>query len=392
MSGLVPKLRFKQYDDSDFPEWEEKRLGDIGKLQSGVGFSDAEQGGSEGTAFYKVSDMNLRGNETQMQSANNYVSSEQISRLKYKPIKSKAIIFAKVGAAIFLERKRLAENFLIDNNMMSFSPSQRLNICFAMHLFQKLRLAKYAQVGALPSFNSSDVAIIKIQLPSLPEQQKIADFLSSVDAKIDAVKRKHDAFERYKKGLMQQIFTQKIRFKQDDGSDFPEWEEKRLGDVAAVKTGSRDTQNRISNGKYPFFVRSDTIERIDTYAYDGEAILTSGDGVGVGKNIHYINGKFDYHQRVYAIYQFTQRLDGKFLYHYFKEHFYQRVIRLSAKNSVDSVRMSMITDMSIPLPTLNEQKKIAAFLSSIDAKIDAIKAQVEKLEAFKKGLLQQMFV
>ena len=90
-----------------------------------------------------------------------------------------------------------------------------------------------------------------------------------------------------------------LRFPEFSG----EWEHQPIKELAEVKTGSRDTQNRIPSGKYPFYVRSDTIERINTFAYEGEAVLTSGDGVGVGKNIHYVNGKFDYHQRVYAIYK-----------------------------------------------------------------------------------------
>ncbi len=122
---------------------------------------------------------------------------------------------------------------------------------------------------------------------------------------------------------------------------FPEfkdgWREKRLGEVADVTTGNKDTQNRVENGSYPFFVRSQTIERINSYTFDGEAILTSGDGVGVGKNFHYIDGKFDYHQRVYCLTNFKNGVFGKYLFFYFAEKFNERVMRMSAKNSVDSV-------------------------------------------------------
>ena len=92
-----------------------------------------------------------------------------------------------------------------------------------------------------------------------------------------------------------------------------EWKVKKLGEVCEIKTGNKDTQNKVENGKYPFFVRSNTVEKIDSYSYDGEAILTSGDGVGVGKNFHYINGKFDFHQRVYALRNFRNGYSGKVL-------------------------------------------------------------------------------
>jgi len=178
-----------------------------------------------------------------------------------------------------------------------------------------------------------------------------------------------------------------LRFPEFSG----EWDHHPIKELAEVKTGSRDTQNRIPNGKYPFYVRSDTIERINSFAYDGEAILTSGDGVGVGKNIHYVNEKFDYHQRVYAIYKFKEGLFGPFFFQFFKENFLRRVMRLSAKNSVDSVRMSMITDMPVPAPTLPEQQKIASFLSQVDRKIAQLGEKKALLQAYKKGMMQKLF-
>lgn len=164
-----------------------------------------------------------------------------------------------------------------------------------------------------------------------------------------------------------------------------DWEVKKLGEVAEIKTGDKDTQNKIDNGLYPFFVRSDNVERINSYSYDGEAILTSGDGVGVGKNFHYINGKFDFHQRVYSIRKF-EMINGLFTYYYFSNCFYHRVKRLSAKNSVDSVRMEMISDMLCPLPPLPEQEKIAEILSTWDKAIQETDAIIKKLEARNKAL------
>jgi type I restriction enzyme S subunit len=178
-----------------------------------------------------------------------------------------------------------------------------------------------------------------------------------------------------------------LRFQGFEG----EWKFNSIGNTCVVKTGGSDTQDRIDDGIYPFFVRSNTVERINTFSFDGEAILTSGDGVGVGKNFHYINGKFDYHQRVYALREFKRDYSGKFIYQVFKEQFYKRVIKLSAKNSVDSVRMSMITEMKISFPTLPEQQKIASFLSAVDEKTQQLSRKKELLEQYKKGVMQQLF-
>ena len=119
--------------------------------------------------------------------------------------------------------------------------------------------------------------------------------------------------------------------------------------------------------------------------------MTSGDGVGVGKNFHYIKGKFDFHQRVYCIYDFVEGVSGLFFYLYFSEHFGERVMKLSAKNSVDSVHMAMITEMLVMLPLISEQQRIADCLTSLD---DLIAAQTQKLavlKTHKKGLMQQLF-
>ncbi len=200
---LSGELRFPGFTDA----WREVKLGEVGFFKSGFGFPEREQGGTEGIPFYKVSDMNNIENSTEMKSANNYVTEEQIRRLKYKPIQEPAIIFAKVGAAIFLERKRLAKNFLLDNNMMAFIPSDIHNYHFIRYQFDVVRLSKYAQVGALPSYNASDLKIIKIKLPSLPEQQKIADFLTAIDDKLTLEKERLEALKRYKQGLLQKMFV-----------------------------------------------------------------------------------------------------------------------------------------------------------------------------------------
>ncbi len=201
------EVRFKDDDGQSFPDWEEKKLGGLGKFVSGVGFPKEEQGGSSGIPFLKVSDMNLPGNELRISRANHYVSIDQISRLKLKPITEESIIFAKVGAAVFLERKRIAENFLIDNNMMSFTPHKGEIIIFLKIVFDRVRLSRYAQVGALPSYNAGDLRTIKISMPHPREQLKIAGFLSLLDEKIAIVSREIDLTTNFKKGLLQQMFV-----------------------------------------------------------------------------------------------------------------------------------------------------------------------------------------
>jgi|SRR5690554_269497 len=236
---------------------------------------------------------------------------------------------------------------------------------------------------------------ILIPNPIVTEQQKIASCLTSLDELIDAHNKKLDLLKEHKKGLMQNLFPQEgekvpiYRFPEFEGDG--EWEDKKIHQIAKITTGNNDTQNKVENGKFPFFVRSQNVERIDTYTLDCEAILTSGDGVGVGKNFHYINGKFNFHQRVYCIYDFTNDVVGYYIYFYFSQHFNKRVMSMSAKNSVDSVRMSMISEMSILFPKKTEQQKIASCLSSLDELITTQEKKVEQLKQHKKGLMQGLF-
>ena len=185
-------------------------MGDFGQTVSGVGFPDREQGNKEGIPFIKVSDMNNIGNENEMINCNNYVTNEQIIKNNWKPIISvPAILFAKVGAAIMLNRKRIISSpFLIDNNMMAYCLTKKLDLFFVKNLFETINLPKYAQTGALPSYNGSDIERIKVFIPTnLLEQQKIGNLFKQLDRLITLHKRQHEHYQLLKKALLQQMFV-----------------------------------------------------------------------------------------------------------------------------------------------------------------------------------------
>ena len=181
-------------------------------------------------------------------------------------------------------------------------------------------------------------------------------------------------------------------YKQTDIGIIPiDWDKDTVNNIASIKTGSRNTQDRVENGEYPFFVRSQIVERINSFSFDGEAVLTAGDGVGVGKVMHYIKGKFDCHQRVYRISNFSEILNGRFFYLYFSSNFYNRIMQMTAKSSVDSVRMEMIADMQIPIPpTISEQTAIATALSDADDLISGLEKLIEKKRNIKHGVMQEL--
>lgn len=154
--------------------------------------------------------------------------------------------------------------------------------------------------------------------------------------------------------------------------DIPkDWQIKRLKYLCKINTGTKDTVNAIEDGIYPFFVRSQTVERINSYGADCEAVLTAGDGVGVGKVYHYINGKFDYHQRVYMLSEFNQ-ITGRFLYYYLSSNFYKVALQGNAKSTVDSLRLPQFLNFEFSLPSLEEQPLIVSYLDHETAQIDTL--------------------
>jgi type I restriction enzyme S subunit len=180
-------------------------------------------------------------------------------------------------------------------------------------------------------------------------------------------------------------------YKQTDVGIIPEeWRLDCIRNLASITTGAKNTQDRIDDGEYPFFVRSSCVERINSYSFDGEAVLTAGDGVGTGKIYHYIKGKFDFHQRVYKISDFNKNLDGYFFFLYFSTHFYDRIMTMTAKSSVDSVRMEMIADMVVLIPPLPEQRAIATTLSDVDALITSLDELIAKKRDIKQAAMQEL--
>lgn len=178
----------------------------------------------------------------------------------------------------------------------------------------------------------------------------------------------------------------KIRFKGFDSR----LDKSLIGDFCHISTGKSNTQDKKDDGIYPFYVRSPHIERSNKYLYDEEAVLTVGDGVGTGKVFHYVNGKYDLHQRVYRMFNFKD-INAKYFYYLFSQKFYKRVMSMTAKSSVDSVRLEMISKMEIENPSINEQETIANYFTSLDSQISASTSRLASLKQMKAASLQAMF-
>jgi type I restriction enzyme, S subunit len=233
--------------------------------------------------------------------------------------------------------------------------------------------------GAKAGMSLITVRKIKTAIPPLPEQEAIASTLSDIDALIESLDRLLTKKRQIKQGAMQELLRSK------EG-----WIEKPLGDIAHIQTGSRNNQDKIEDGEYPLFVRSATVERINTYSYDCEAILIPGEG-GIGSIFHYINGRFDAHQRVYVIREFSEEISGKYVYLYMSKNFGFHAMQNSVKATVDSLRLPTFQNFQIFVPpTLEEQIEIANIFSDMDAEIGSIESKLTKTRQLKQGMMHEL--
>lgn len=265
------------------------------------------------------------------------------------------------------------------------------NVYFLKNILdlKKKTLDSQATQNAQKNINLQVLKPLEISIPTLDEQTKIANFLTAVDEKISQLNEQHQLMIQYKKGVMQKIFNQEIRFKDDNGEEFGEWEEKKLGKLCCITTGKLDANAMVENGKYRFYTCAKEFYHIDNFAFDSEALLISGNGANVGY-IHYYNGKFNAYQRTYVLEKWTENI---IYVKFFLEHFLKERINIGKnEGNTPYIVLSVLTEMPILLPCLNEQAKIADFITKLECKIENLSSQLNLAKEWKKGLLQQMFV
>lgn len=238
-----------------------------------------------------------------------------------------------------------------------------------------------------PGINGQEYASLPLAIPpTQAEQEAIAEALSDADALIESLDQLIAKKRQIKQGAMQELLTGKRRLPGFSG----EWGVRRLGEVANIKTGGRNNQDKVEDGAYPFFVRSSTVERINSFSHDCEAILIPGEG-GIGSIFHYIFGKFDVHQRVYAITRFSSEISGKFVYFYMATKFGAHAMENSVKATVDSLRLPTFLDFEITMPpTFDEQAAIATVLSEMDTELAALESRLAKARQIKQGMMQEL--
>jgi type I restriction enzyme S subunit len=230
---------------------------------------------------------------------------------------------------------------------------------------------------------------VELPFPPYAEQKSIAAFLNRETAKIDELvaeqQRLMELLKEKRQAAISQAVTKGLNPNATMKSsgiewlgDVPaHWEVRRLKFICDVQTGDKDTENAVEEGQYPFFVRSQTVERIHSMSFDCEAVLTAGDGVGVGKVFHYYNGPFDFHQRVYMMNNFRE-VSGPFLFHFLRENFFKVALEGGAKSTVDSLRRPTFMNFPVCVPPKMEQEAIVKTVEQDAIKFDALTAEAQR--------------
>ncbi|WP_210880028.1 restriction endonuclease subunit S [Roseovarius autotrophicus] len=416
MSVIAPNLRFSGFSQ----RWQKKTLGDFMTFKNGVN-ADKSMYGS-GRKFINVLDVIAPAPITH----DRIIGSVTVSDKEFakNEVQYGDILFQRssetrveVGQSnVYLDKDKTATfgGFVIRGHATTeFDPM----FFHALLKTDKVRDDMTSRSGGSTRYNigQDSLASVPVHVPSLPEQQKIAAFLGAVDARLAALAARQAALGRFKAGLMQKLFSQQLRFTREDGGAFPDWQEKRLGDFCNVLSGHPvsgedileiETDFRllrganISEGSIRHSKELDRFfggfnSRLARFILKVGDVVIGMDGSKVGKNVATIDqqdaGSFLI-QRVTRL-RTDQKNDLRYVYHHVTSpRFRQYVDVVNTSSGIPHISLKQIRDFEIPMPHPDEQQKIASALSAMDAKIQAVAEQVTKLQTFKKGLLQQMFV
>lgn len=398
-SDNIPPLRFPEFEG----EWEKKKLGEVLTIGSGRDYKHLGEG-----------EIPVFGTGGLMTKVDDYLYEGETVCIGRKGTIDKPMYFnGKLWTV---------DTLFYTHSFRSSTPK------FVYNLFQRVNWKQHNEAGGVPSLSKSTIEQIELILPTTYEQTKIASFLTAVDEKIQALKKKHGLLEQYKKGVMQRLFCQHhglngsedstdqngnqksvkslnpshLRFRQKDGSDFPEWEVKKLGEIGEVKMCKRIFSEETSiTGDIPFYKIGSFGKIADAYIsrtlfdeYKSKYpfpkkgdILISASGT-IGKLVIY-NGEDAYYQDSNIVWLEN---DGKKVCNEFLYYILSNANFNTEGGTIQRLYNNILKSTKFNCPSIEEQTAIANFLSAIDEKINQTQMQIEKMEVWKKGLLQQLFV
>ncbi|MGN0428849.1 MAG: restriction endonuclease subunit S [Huintestinicola sp.] len=402
---LVPKLRFKREDGTDYPEWEQYRLEDT------VDFLD-EKRKPITSKYRKAGQYPYYGASGIIDFIDDYIFDEEL------------VLLSEDGANIVDRNYRVAfiatGKYWVNNHAHCLRPKQGFASYFISEALENIDYTVYNTGSAQPKLNQEVCRNLPLMCPCLEEQQKIANFLSTVDEVIAQSEAEVQNLEQQKKAAMQKIFSQEVRFKREDGTDYPEWEEKSFVsfcDVITKQTGfdytktiKRALLTEQKDGTLPYlqtknftginfdystdyYIPIEVANQFERIILDRKCLLFSIVGASVGNIALFPNTVKCFLSGAICVAKPIKEEWAAYLYHFMCSELGQSQIRNATKGSGQAtITIEDIRAFSIKTPCLEEQRKIADFLSAYDEAISYAKQELDKWKELKKGLLQQMFV
>ena len=388
----VPKLRFKDENGEDFPAWEEKKLGEVCKYRRG---SFPQPYGLEkwydeenGEPFIQVADVN--DNMTLNNNTKRHISKLAEPQSVFVP-KGTLIITLQgtIGRVAITNYDAYVDRTLL----IVYSIEKILNkefLKYSIFLLFSIKKQK-ADGGTIKTVTKDTLSGFSLAIPTLPEQTRIADFFTKLDSYIEQQELEVEKLKEQKKGFMQKIFSQEIRFKDENGEDFPAWEEKKLGDIAEIIKGKQLNKLQLEkSGKY-YVLNGGIVPSgyCNNYNTEANMISISEGGASCGY-VNFNKERFWSGGHNYVIK--TSQIEKKFLYQLLKFN-EEKIMRLRVGSGLPNIQKNALKRLLLKVAiSKEEQTRIADFFTKLDEQIEVEKAILEKWKLLKKGFLQQMFI
>lgn len=404
-----PPLRFPEFEG----DWEKKKLGEvIDKLESGVSVNSTDESVKNKSEFgiLKTSAVYL-GRFFAYE--NKKIIEAEVERARLNPVKN-SILISRMNTPQLVGNSGLVENdypnlFIPDRLWLAKANSDTNPKMLSIVLSTEKTMNMISNIatgtsGSMKNISQPNFLNLVISLPTLPEQTKIASFLTAVDEKLQALKKKKSLLENYKKGIMQKLFSKELRFKDENGEEFADWEVKKLGEVGEIVTGKTPSTADLDlwNGEIQFVTPTDIDE--NKYQYETQRTIKklSKTKLLPSKSIMFTCiasiGKMSLsikpcvtNQQINSIIPFKE-FDNEFIF-YAMLNIVDYIKSTQSTNTLPIINKTEFSKFEINIPTdEKEQTAIAQFLSALDEKINHIQNQITQTEQYKKGLFQKMFV
>ena len=402
----TPKLRFKEFSG----DWESKKLGDLGDVTKLAGFEFTNHVEYSDTGeIIALRGLNVKNGKLILDDVK-YIDNSDFSKLNRSKLFIDDLLFTYVGT--------VGETALIDKNDKYYLAPNVSRIRFDLNesnskfmhynisrseYFNKVIQPSIA-TSSQPALSMENIRKLNINIPSKEEQEKIASFFSLIDDKISLQGQKVESLKDYKRGMMQKIFGRELRFKDDEGRDYPEWEEKKFKDFTKINQGLQIpiSERYTTEGENRYFYITNEFLKSDSetkyyienpsesvICYEDDILMTRTGNTG--KVVTGVKGAF--HNNFFKIAYDKEKYDRMFLYYISTSHKMQKnIIRLAGSSTIPDLNHSDFYNIKVKLPIIEEQKKIADLLIRLDSKISKEQEKLDSLNEYKKGLLQQMFV